>query len=170
MFSLTSATHSTSGRLDATALSDLASTPLADDETIELVYEPSFEERADAQGRRWYLVLQRTTESAASLSPTTEQAADLPTEIRLYQNQPNPFSHATSLRFDLPRPTSVTLNIYDITGRKVRTLTSSDWPAGRHSLEWDHRNDAGVRLGPGAYIYRLQTGEFRAEKKMIVLP
>ena len=165
---LASAQHSSLGDLAQSAWSGDGTASLASGETLTLVYEPSQLETAPSED--WFALLQRAEGSSA---PTRDVALsegmDLPKSFALYQNQPNPFSHSTSIRFDLPRPTSVRLTIYDIAGRKVRTLTSSDWPAGRHALAWDHRSDAGVQLGAGAYIYRLTTDEYRSEKKMILL-
>ena len=88
----------------------------------------------------------------------------------LHQNQPNPFAAATTFRFDLPRPTIVQFELFDITGRRVVVLRNGWLPAGRHSLDWDGRDGSGAAARPGAYLCRMTAGSFRAEKKLVVLP
>jgi hypothetical protein len=114
--------------------------------------------------------LQRHPEASSPSQEGGIEPAGLPKQFALYQNQPNPFQGTTTIRFDLPKSVPVRLILYDIAGRRVRMLVEGEQPAGRHAFEWDHRSDAGLRLGSGAYIYRLQAGDFRSEKKRILLP
>ena len=93
-----------------------------------------------------------------------------PSRFALYQNTPNPFSPQTFIRFDLPRPTQVHLVIYNVAGRKVRTLIpSQQYSAGQHRALWDGRDDAGRRVGSGMYIYRLQAGDFRDTRNAVLV-
>lgn len=94
----------------------------------------------------------------------------LPTQFALSQNQPNPFSSATTIRFALPRATQIRLEVFDSQGRRVRTLAQGDWAAGYQSIDWDKRNEAGSAVRPGVYLYRLTAGTYRAQKKMVLLP
>lgn len=92
-----------------------------------------------------------------------------PVATRLQQNIPNPFNPTTTIRFDLATNTHVTLRVYDVAGRLVRTLVDEELPRARHTVTWDARDGRGVRVTSGMYFYRLEAGEFEETKKMIVL-
>ncbi|MBD3221422.1 T9SS type A sorting domain-containing protein, partial [bacterium] len=79
--------------------------------------------------------------------------------IALGQNFPNPFNPATSIAFSLPRNQRVTLTIYDLQGRLVRTLVDDVRAAGEHTVAWTGTTDAGQRAASGTYMYRLVTGD-----------
>jgi tetratricopeptide (TPR) repeat protein len=88
----------------------------------------------------------------------------LPTEYTLYQNYPNPFNPVTTIKYDLPFASDVSLIIYDILGRKVKELVNTKQPAGRYEVQFDASN-----LASGVYIYQLIADEFISSKKMILL-
>jgi len=102
---------------------------------------------------------------------TLEVAIDgVPVEFALHQNYPNPFNPVTTINFDLPNITDVSLVIYDITGRKVRTLVSNNnIDAGYKKIVWNGRDDFGNGVATGMYIYRLIAGDFVDVKKMTFL-
>jgi PKD repeat protein len=79
-------------------------------------------------------------------------------------NAPNPFNPVTELFFSLPEAAHVRLDVYNIIGQKVVTLTNRYYPAGNHSLIWDATDQAS-----GMYFYRFSAGEFLAKKKMLLL-
>jgi len=87
----------------------------------------------------------------------------------LAQNRPNPFNPSTSIDFTLAAPGTAALEIYDVSGRLVRTLRAGKLPAGAHTLQWDGRNARGKAMPSGVYIYRLNAGKFTASKKMVLL-
>ena len=93
----------------------------------------------------------------------------IPLEFKLYQNYPNPFNPTTQIKYDLPEDQFVNITIYDVMGRKVRSLMNDSQTAGYHSLRWDAKNDIGEGIAAGMYIYNIQAGEFRAMKKMVLL-
>ncbi|MDZ7797088.1 MAG: FlgD immunoglobulin-like domain containing protein [Candidatus Marinimicrobia bacterium] len=97
---------------------------------------------------------------------TTAVASSLPEDFRLYQNYPNPFNPATTIRFDLPEDAMVNLSVYDITGRKVRTLVNGHLRAGYNRVVWNGSDSRGNILATGLYIYKLQAGEYVEIKKM----
>lgn len=103
----------------------------------------------------------------ASLQPDPPQAA--PTVFALAQNRPNPARGSTSIRFDLPRASHVSIEVFDLLGRRVRRLVDADLPADFHSARWDLRDDAGHPVRPGVYMYRMEAGQFRDRKKMLIL-
>ncbi len=85
------------------------------------------------------------------------------------QNYPNPFNPVTALNFALPQATHVTLEVYNVLGQKVATLVDRDYPAGRHSVEWNSRQSDGREVASGVYFARIKAGEFTASKKMVVV-
>jgi hypothetical protein len=93
----------------------------------------------------------------------------LPTAFRTYPNVPNPFNPTTAIRFDLPSQERVTVRIYSVTGQLVRTLVDEVVPGGRHSIEWDGRNDDGASLSSGVYFYRVQSRLGTETRKMTLL-
>jgi len=95
--------------------------------------------------------------------------ADVPTDFALMQNYPNPFNPETKIRFNIPEASRVVLKIYNILGQEVRTMVNGQMPAGYHNLIWDGRNNAGVRVASGVYIYRIKSGKFTAVKKMVMI-
>ena len=92
-----------------------------------------------------------------------------PATFALYPNMPNPFNPETTLRFELPHAAEVKLEVFDILGQKVRTLVASPLQAGTHTAIWHGRNDDGVQVGNGVYLYRLQTDEFSKMRRMLLL-
>lgn len=86
-------------------------------------------------------------------------AASAPAHAMLRAALPNPFQARTTLAYDLPRRAHVTLRIYDLSGRRVRSLVSGAvQDAGYHACEWDGRDDAGAATAAGLYFGRLEAG------------
>ena len=92
-----------------------------------------------------------------------------PKNFSLHQNYPNPFNPETSIHFTVPKMSRVTLAIYDILGRKIRTLVNETKAAGSYNVTWKGKNNQGQPLASGLYFYKLQAGEFSATKKMMLL-
>jgi len=95
--------------------------------------------------------------------------AQLPERNRLYPNAPNPFNPSTTVRLDLARPDHVSLRIFDVGGRLVRTLVDARLPRQRHAFAWDGVDERGVRVPSGTYFYQLRTSSFVQTRKMIVM-
>jgi flagellar hook assembly protein FlgD len=91
----------------------------------------------------------------------------------LDQNYPNPFNPETTIRFQLPMPSSVTIAVYDMLGREVRSLVSGNQDAGYHSIIWDGRTNAGQHAASGVYFYRIHAqgggSEFSTVKRMLLV-
>ncbi len=88
----------------------------------------------------------------------------------LHENVPNPFNPMTTIRFDLPADGKVTLAVYDVSGRLVRTLVGGQpLDAGHHDVTWDGTDDGGTKTASGIYFYRLQlAGESRTRKMVMI--
>jgi len=93
----------------------------------------------------------------------------IPTEFALHENYPNPFNPTTTLRFDLPEVSSITLTIYNMLGQRVKTFNMNDTPAGFHSIKWNATNDYGDPVGAGVYLYQLRANQFVKTRKMVLL-
>ncbi len=97
------------------------------------------------------------------------QDGNIPTSFALHQNFPNPFNPETRIQFDLPKPAMVKLEIFNILGKKIRTLINERHPAGSYSVTWDGRNDIGKQAASGVYIFTIDTVEFKQNRKMLLL-
>jgi FlgD Ig-like domain/IPT/TIG domain/Beta-propeller repeat len=109
--------------------------------------------------------------SAAQLtldSPHIE-ATPMPGKIELHANRPNPFFGGTTIQYALTEPTQVHLAIYDIAGRRVRTLVNGVQGAVESRVTWDGRGENGVRVSAGVYFYRLEAGATVLTRRMSVL-
>ena len=93
----------------------------------------------------------------------------LPITYKLYNAYPNPFNPTTQIKYDLPEDALVSITIYDIMGRSIRSLVNSQQTAGYRSIQWNATNNLGEPVSAGMYIYTIQAGEFRQVKKMVLL-
>jgi hypothetical protein len=97
----------------------------------------------------------------------------LPKSYSLSQNYPNPFNPQTTISYEVPtsagKGAPVSLSVYDLRGRKVRSLVEGVRKPGRHSVQWDGRDDRGAQLASGVYFYRLQAGDFMETRKLLLV-
>ncbi len=93
----------------------------------------------------------------------------VPQDFALSPNYPNPFNPSTTISFQLPVASKVTLVIYDILGQKIRTLVDDHQVAGVHRVVWDARNDQAQAVGAGVYFTRLHAGKFHQVQKLLLL-
>jgi len=100
---------------------------------------------------------------------SNDEINQLPQAFNLYNNYPNPFNPVTTLRYDIPENSHVTITIYDMLGRQVKTLINQTQDAGYKSLIWDATNDYGKPVSAGIYLYQIQAGEYISTKKMVLL-
>ncbi|MFH1313230.1 MAG: M28 family peptidase [Candidatus Eisenbacteria bacterium] len=90
--------------------------------------------------------------------------------IMLDQNVPNPFSPQTAIRFTVPEPgREVTLRVFDVSGREVKTLLKDEKVAGSHTVHWNGTNDAGEEIAAGLYFCRLVSGDIRLSRKIVLV-
>ena len=100
---------------------------------------------------------------------SSEDEVGMPTEFALKQNYPNPFNPSTQIQYALPSETRVVISIYDITGRKVRTLVNEVQSAGYRTVMWNATNEIGRPVSAGMYIYSIQAGDFIQNRKMVLM-
>ncbi|MCI0690404.1 IPT/TIG domain-containing protein [candidate division KSB1 bacterium] len=103
---------------------------------------------------------------------------NVPTVFALHANVPNPFNPSTTIKYDLAATSEVTVAIFDILGKPVRTLVSERQPAGRYAIKWDGRDSHGRHVSSGVFICQLRvadhpvkggTGGFVQSRKMLLL-
>jgi len=94
----------------------------------------------------------------------TDHQPRVPDRFALLQNYPNPFNAKTIIRYNLPSDSDVTIEIYDILGRKVETLFDERKRAGKHTIIWDAAD-----IPSGVYFVRLQTDDYSKNIKMVLL-
>jgi hypothetical protein len=100
--------------------------------------------------------------SAASNVPTGQEA--IPREFALEQNYPNPFNPSTTIRVAVPRPSRISLEVFDVLGRKVATVADREFDAGYHALSWNCRSCA-----DGIYFLQMRAEGFVQTRKMLVV-
>lgn len=93
---------------------------------------------------------------------------DLPSGLRLDPPYPNPTSNHVVLAFTVPQAGAGALDIYDLLGRRVCEWRWTHLAPGRHVVEWDGRRSSGQRLSPGVYLCRLEVGDERIQRKVVL--
>ncbi len=125
------------------------------------------------QNRYFWYRLQSVDLNGSKHTLATTVVHDVPAAViqafRLLPNYPNPFNPATTVHFVLPEARKVTVEIFDVQGRKVRFLWNGELPAGEHRLLWNGKNDAGLPLSSGLYWCRVRTGTAQKIRKMILM-
>lgn len=104
-----------------------------------------------------------------SVTGVKNDAPVIPTDYSLTQNYPNPFNPTTRISYSLPANAFVSIKIYDVLGREVKTLVSKELNAGSYSVDWNGDNEYGVKVASGMYIYRITANNFIQTKKMVLL-
>jgi len=90
-------------------------------------------------------------------------------DVNLYPNHPNPFNPSTIILYDLAHASEVELAVFDLLGRRIRTLVQEHQQAGQHRLLWNGKDDSGVIMPSGVYLYRLRTSKFMQTRRMILI-
>lgn len=92
----------------------------------------------------------------------------IPKEFALGQNFPNPFNSATVITYQLPKRCDVRIEVFDLSGHKVRTLVCEEQSAGYKSVVWDGTDDSGTPVASGVYLYRIKAGSFSDTKRLLL--
>ena len=95
---------------------------------------------------------------------TVNETNDIVRNFQLQQNYPNPFNPTTTIKYQIPELSFVTIKVYDVLGNKIATLVNEEKPTGSYEVEFD-----AIGLPSGIYFYRLQAYDFTQTKKMLLL-
>ncbi|MCL4706789.1 T9SS type A sorting domain-containing protein [bacterium] len=129
---------------------------------IEFIDDPIVKEIVDVTAN--VLTAQWTPMTAV-----TETLKKTPMTFGLSQNYPNPFNPETVILYELPQMSQVEVVIFNLLGERIRTLVNQRQMAGQHRLHWDGRNEFGMPVPSGVYLYRLRAGEFVQTRKMVLM-
>jgi len=137
--------------------------------TITTESKYAWQDRPVRPGKIYYRLRQIDADGHSRLTDAISVAFRAPGAFALLQNYPNPFNPATTIHYEVPERSgqNVELLVYDLLGRKVRTLVSGAAEAGYYRTTWDGMDDRGVPAGAGVYFYVLTSGETRLTRKMI---
>ncbi len=97
------------------------------------------------------------------------ESDNIPNEFKLHSAYPNPFNPSTTIQFDIPEDSFVSLNVFDMMGRKIKTLLNDKISAGRRSITWDGTNNLNQVVSAGTYFYMISTSNYKSTKKLILL-
>lgn len=125
------------------------------DDELEIVVEDSLNGVVEAWGVR------NTTTGVANEEAIAARLASLS------QNYPNPFVGRTAIQYEVAATDQVRIHVYDMLGRRIRTLVDEQQPAGAYETHWDGEDGKGEPVAAGAYFYQIQVGDFSASKQMI---
>jgi len=103
----------------------------------------------------------RLNGTVTGIQPVTN---NIPNKFNLFQNYPNPFNPVTTIKFNIAKDVNVSLAVYDILGREVRSLVNEFTKAGEYQVKFDAKN-----LASGTYFYKLVAGDFNDVKKLVVI-
>ncbi len=104
----------------------------------------------------------------STISVIVAEAEQQISKFELYQNYPNPFNLETTIEFEIPFDSWVSVKIYDILGREIKTLVSGFKPAGKHKVLWDGRDEQGGYISSGIYFCRMTAGNFSKTIKLVL--
>ncbi|MBN2410502.1 M6 family metalloprotease domain-containing protein [candidate division KSB1 bacterium] len=90
-------------------------------------------------------------------------------EFALLQNYPNPFNPQTTISYQIPKKTVVSIVVFDVLGREIKTLVDGPVPPGAHDVVWNGLDNFGRQAATGVYFYRINTEKFSQIRKMILL-
>ncbi|RKY55291.1 MAG: hypothetical protein DRP89_03590, partial [Candidatus Neomarinimicrobiota bacterium] len=107
--------------------------------------------------------------AVSTVSIDKDDTSPIPIEYELSQNYPNPFNPVTQIRFSIPVQEKVRIDVFDLLGRKIKTLVETDMTRGSYIVLWDGKDEFGSPVATGIYLYQLNAGSFSRVRKMILL-
>lgn len=135
----------------------------------DLNWFPEKKEAWEAVKDDLYAELEAALNEGRPTTSVREVAGSIPSTIYLSQNYPNPFNPTTQIEFSLPEQTTVTLEVFDITGRHIATLLNGELNSGNYLVTWNATDQSGRLVSSGVYFYRLQAGNFVETRRMVFL-
>ena len=138
------------------------------DDGHSAIYDP-VRDRMIVFGGRYYYNMFDETWALQFGTPAPSNATVAGVTKGLRPAYPNPFNPTVTIPFELAREGMVTLAIYDVAGRRVRTLVDEWTPRGSHAATWDGTSNSGERVASGVYFYRLQAPGISATRKLVMM-
>ena len=137
------------------------------EDSTEICFGQDFSEMTSPSNETYYLDM---TECATLYrNPLGISEIEMPTVFELDQNHPNPFNPVTTINFSIPEQTFITLKVFDLSGRLVKTLWDSQMNVGHHSINWNGVDTYGSEVAAGIYIYTLEGKDLFMSRKMILM-
>ncbi len=138
--------------------------------------DKNVQEEHDYYYQLWDVSYSGERNSYGPISLSTNSAGNFPENYTLYQNYPNPFNPLTYIRFQIHRMNfhgdklvPVNLDIYDLLGKKIKSLMNSDLHTGDYTYSWDGTDEIGNRVASGTYVYTLRLGDQIVSKKLVLI-
>ena len=151
-------------------LGQLASLALGFDDRPHIAYFQLPAESSSSTGLVYYALGPKPMPTAVEFTEAAESTGlPVPDRHQLFRNYPNPFNPSTAIEFFLPNSALVELAVYDLTGRRIRTLLNAPHQVGSYAIKWDGRDDQGNDAASGVYLARLHSGEFVGVRKMLLV-
>jgi hypothetical protein len=122
----------------------------------------------DSYSYFWGMIFE-VTDHITNPTGITDSPQDLIDQFALFQNYPNPFNSSTIISDEIMKAGVVTLKIYNILGREVRSLVNSVQKPGNYRVLWDGKNKQGKEVGSGIYFYELKVGDYKETRKLVFI-
>lgn len=116
-----------------------------------------------------FVLAANVSDEIVDIVTAVTEVAQAPGTFALHQNFPNPFNPMTTIRYELPRDSTVRLTVFNLTGQQVRVLVDRQRRAGAYEAVWDGRDDAGREVASGLYVYTISADRSRAVRKLLLL-
>lgn len=131
-------------------------------DSIQLTWVPG----NPATGQLFFDDLRIVQETVAGVD---EMTTTIPSGFTLAQNYPNPFNPVTRIDYTIPAFAFTNLSVYDLNGKLVRTLVNNTKSPGEYSVIWNGKNDNGIPVASGVYLYRLSSADFSQSRRMLYI-
>jgi hypothetical protein len=136
---------------------------------LEYIYAKDYESHPTAHTLHNQMAVKITTTPPDNYSGVENHPGVIPDRYSLAQNFPNPFNQETVIQFELAKSGMTILEIYDINGRKIKTLIFDELNAGKYSVRWNGTDSGGKPISSGIYFVQLQSGDYRQSIKIVLL-
>ncbi len=121
--------------------------------------------RLSVAATSWYIFAEQPCAKLTNIF----SESNIPIVYSLSQNYPNPLSPSTTITYQLPKASPVTLELYNVIGQRVKILVDEWQHAGQYSIQWDGKNSSGFHIANGVYYYRIVAGSFVDTKSAILI-
>ena len=134
---------------------------------IEQTVDVAFGNYPDGSG--YWLYMNPTPGGSNTNELNIDHGYSMPEMYSLYQNFPNPFNPVTTIGYNLPQDAIAEIIIYDIIGRKVKTLNNGKKSNRYTTVQWDATDESGSAVSAGVYLYTIESEDFTQIRKMVLL-